>query len=153
MKDISHFNEKYFGSEGISWPDSESERAALARTIFGMGFVEAHDSWIKRARDIARADGPEFPPAFGEEQRIRSALAALSQDQMDAVMALVRLSVHGALFSALVSMDQFPRADLHISVRDEGLAVDNIPIAPSDVDLHDDFFEWLAEYSSADSAP
>jgi hypothetical protein len=90
--------------------------------------------------------------AFVREAAIRFELADLDDTQRAAVIDLVRICVSGALFSALVSIDQFPRAEVAINVHDDAAAFGPIPIAPGGEDLHDDFFQWLSAYSSEPTA-
>ena len=149
MKDIDDFNAMYFPpGGGISWPGESAARVELARSLMGLGFVEAHDSWISRARDILDPKGSPFPRAFSHESSVRAALAGLSESQRSAAEELIRIAVHGALFSALVSLDQFPRADLSISVSDEEAGIGPLLVAPGEEELHDSFLEWLEKYSS-----
>jgi hypothetical protein len=149
MKDIDSFNSKYFpNGGGIAWPADVPAQVELARLIMGLGFVEAHDSWISRARDILNPSGPALMQAFDRELGVRGALANLREAERGAVEELVRIAVHGALFSALVSLDQFPRADLSISVSDDEGGIGPLALTPGDEDLHESFFEWLEKYSS-----
>jgi hypothetical protein len=153
MKHIDAFNAKYFpATGGIAWPPTPAERETLARQLFGLGFVAAHDRWIAQGRKIIDADGPALAPVFARETAIRSALADLNTARRAAVVDLVRVCVRGALFSALVSIDQLPRAELAIDVHDDAGAVAPIPIAPGDEELHDDFFQWPSAYSSEPAA-
>ena len=147
---VSDFVKTYLPSTGgISWPSLPSEREDVARKLFGLGFVEAHDYWINRAIEIMDTGAPKLPPAFKREQLIRQALAELPNEQRAAVVSLVEIAVHGALFSALTSIDQFPRADLSISVQDPETDNASIPIAPTENELHEEFFDWLSQFSTA----
>lgn len=149
MKGIDEFNAKYFpATGGIAWPQEPVARADLARLVMGLGFVEAYDGWISRARDVLNPSGSALAKAFTRELKIRHALENLSAVERGAVEDLVRIAVHGALFSALVSMDQFPRADLTISVSDEEAGVGPLVVAPGPDDLHDSYLDWLEKFSS-----
>ena len=149
MKNIDEFNSRYLPlGSGIVWPESNAEREVLARTLFGLGFVGAHDYWIVQAESIQNPEGKPLAPAFARESLVRQSLAELTQAEHDAVVELVRIAVHGALFSALVSLDQFPRSELSIQVHDEEASINPVNVAPGAEDLHDSFFEWLEKYSS-----
>ena len=149
MKDLASLNAKYFPDRGgIAWPEEPAVRVELARAILGLGFVEAHDFWISRARDILNPSGPALAESFNRELGIRAALRGIGESERGAIEELIRVAVHGALFSALASLDQFPRADLSISVSDSDAGIGPLVVAPGDEGLHDSFFEWLDRYSS-----
>ena len=66
------------------------------------------------------------------------------------VLKLVREVAHGVLFSTMVDLDQFPFADVNISLleRDENEQVARtVEIYAGNGDLHDEFCDWVARFS------
>ncbi len=146
---MEEFNAAYFpDAGGIAWPTDARARLLLARKVVGLGFVEAHDAWIARAREIIDTTAGALPKAFVKEASIRASLSGLDPEQVSAVQELVKITVHGALFSALVSLDQFPRATLVMEVKADDAEFEPVLVSPTEVDLHDEFSDWLEEFST-----
>ena len=78
----------------------------------------------------------------------------LTAEQREAVLCLLDDCVRGAVFGTLCTLDQFPHGEAEISVADGvcGSGTRKFPIAPTQVELHNDFIAAL-DISSASSDP
>src|SRR5207244_3790264 len=107
----------------LSWPADPSEQEALARTLFGLGFIEAHDYWVREALGYLPTDSHSKPVQRSErssqEHWFRTGLASLTAEQASIVSALIRRVAGGVLFSVLVSIDQFQRAEIELALLDD----------------------------------
>ena len=153
---IQDFFKSHLKPDGqINWPEEVVDREQLARTIFLLGFVSSKDYWIRFADDLITCPKPQTPYVrpwsdyAKTDKNYRDLLATLTEEQRAVVQKLVRHVVGGALFSSLVSIDQFPRADVRIElVSTTNAPVDFcVQVAPGPEDLHDRFHELEQEFS------
>jgi hypothetical protein len=160
MNKVAAFWQAHLTVNGeIAWPERQVDRDALARTFFGLGFVEALDSWIGWADNLlenpsnANSPLPRRSTTAAEEDSYRSCLRPLTVEQITTVRKLVRKCVSGALFSALVHVDQLPLASFQISIvdrRKSGSEVQGRVFPANDqrsLDLHDELSEWVWAFS------
>lgn len=161
MNKLAEFWQAHLDEDNqIAWPEPQAERDALARTFFGLGFVEALDSWLERADDLLDNAIPDDESLNRgdtkravEDKKYRDCFAALTPDQKTVLRRLVRHSVHGAMFSVLVHIDQIPRGEFEICLIDKRPDSSEVrarvyPLNENrTLDLHDEFYDWIWEFS------
>ncbi len=144
---------KYVGEDGdVTWPEDPAERMLLARALYGRELIGDFDYWLDHAIDLI--ENPEPARPFERENELsrkdryfREHLSTLTDDQKRAVRNLVRSTVHGAIFSMLVNVDQSGNGDykLTLSPRYTDLTVLIAPDPPND--LHDELDDWILSFS------
>ena len=156
MEDHAEFVEANLAPDRrILWPAESEDKATLGRTMLGVSFVSTLDYWIDVAVDyVTNPDNDDAFPrkneAWKRDRAYRSVFAQLTIEQRRMVLKLVREVAHGVLFSTLVNVDQFPPADVHITLveRDDNEQVArSVQIYAGNGDLHDEFCEWVARFS------
>jgi len=148
-------------ADPFSWPGDENECAALARSMFIDACVSNANYWLDRGSDFVTNPQPAKPfirswNAIAKEDRaFRDAFSSLTEQQRIKVIELLRRCVTGAVFSTLCTLDQFPHGEAELFVRDGvcGDGVRNFRIAPTDIELHDQFTAAFAAQPTKDKAP
>jgi len=137
MTKLNDFYGKVPTSEGAEWSDE------LAVNVFGAMLVGCIDSNIKEG--IKRLEEPSGCSS-AEAIRDNAILLSLTDAQRNAVSSLVKDIAQKILRSICVKMDQFPGADLDVTVVDPS-GKRHCIIAPTEVEVKNRYFEWLEEFS------
>lgn len=136
-----------------AWPSDEAERDKLASDLLGESLADNMDYWLGLALDVVR--NPQASPERlrsrvnpeVEDER-RAVLARLAPEERSVVERLLFETVHGVVFSNLVTLDQFPGAVVDLRVCDpESNAILGSIMQGSILDLHDRLGGWLDECS------
>ena len=98
----------------------------------------AHDTFRIAGSRVAYTD--PFKVAK-QDKAYREVLATLTDVQKAKVIELLDHCIRGAVFSTLVTLDQFPHGEAEVFVWDGvcGEGKRRFQIAPNHLDLHDDF--------------
>jgi hypothetical protein len=134
-------------STEFRWPQDEAECAALARSMFLGECVGQVRYWLAHASDLVTRPEPQEPflrpwsQLAKQDQAYREVFATFSESQKAKVLELLEHCIHGAVFSTLCTLDQFPHGETELFVWDGvcGEGKRRFRIAPESVDLHDDF--------------
>ncbi len=147
-------------NEPFSWPDDVEQCATLARSLFIERCVSDARYWIDWSADFLTRPEPAVPfernwsDVAKEDRAFRDVFVTLTEAQRAKVLELLNRCIHGAVFSTLCALDQFPHGEAEIRVRDGvcGKGTRSFPIAPTKRDLHDDFMTaFLAKPPAADA--
>ena len=141
----------------FAWPTDDSEAAVLARQIFISEHVAGYRYWIEYGSDLLTQPEPKTPylrkwsDAAKKDRAYRDIFQSLSPEQREAVIRLLDDCVRGALFGALCTLDQFPGGDVEVRISDGvcGSGSRHFHIAPTGVELHDDYIAALASPSAS----
>jgi hypothetical protein len=133
--------------EPFTWPENAEECAALARSMFISKCVSNARYWIDWGSHLVTHPQPDKPyvrswnDAAKEDRAFREAFATLNEQQRTKVLELLQRCIHGAVFSTLCTLDQFPHGEAEVFVSDGvcGSGTRSFRIAPTGTDLHDDF--------------
>ena len=131
------------GSE-FRWPDDEAECAALARSLFVNACVDVARYWADFGTGLVTKPKPDQPyvrewnEAAKRDRAYREVFATLTEAQRG---KLLEQCVRGTVFSTLCTLDQFPHGEAEVWVQDGvcGEGQRRFPIAPTAVELHDEF--------------
>jgi hypothetical protein len=88
-----------------------------------------------------------------EDRAFRETFSTLNDQQREKVLELLRRCIDGAVFSTLVTLDQFPHGEAEVFVR-EGVCGEgsrSFRIAPTDSDLHDDYAAAFSSQTPPDN--
>ncbi len=144
----------------FAWPTDDTEAAVLARELFIAEHVAGYRYWLQHGSDLLTQPQPETPyvrkwsDVAKKDRAYREVFQTLTPEQREAVVRLLDDCVRGAVFGALCTLDQFPRGDAEVSISDGvcGAGTRRFRIAPTRVELHDDFISALSgPPASADS--
>src|SRR5207344_1388289 len=140
--------DEYYDDNGrFQWPTEPGEAVEVARAILIAEYVAHSRYWADYGRDLVVNPTPEqkferpWSARAKEDKTFRDLFSSLTEEQKGTVVDLLERCVSGAVFSCLVTLDQFPHGDVDILVRPavEGDPVPSIKLAPTDTDLHDEF--------------
>lgn len=130
------FHMQLFRDGSLTLPEGEEERKQAARSLFGSAMVECADVWIEQAGRVLRGS-PEF--------------ADLSDEQREAIQALVAYALYGSLYSQCVSIDQFTGAAIEVRLLEQdekGTRLRETLIAgPAEDELHHAYFDWTDDFA------
>lgn len=138
----------------VRHPSDETSLRKMFRDFLAAELISSFDSCVGNAQDYVlspkmKTKATPGSVVFEEEKKFRDALSALSEDQKSAVCDLLYRVAEQSFFSALVTLDQFPGGDLSIQI--DPSACDGpkqlVQIHPGDMDLHDEFYGWLSDFS------
>ncbi len=135
------------------WPDDESECARVGRALLLQEAVSHVHYWTEYARDFLYEPQPKEPhprswsDAAKKDKAYRELFTTLTDTQRDTVLRLVRECVRGSVFATLCTFDQFPHGEAEIRIHDGvcGEGSRTFTIAPTDLELHDEFTQLLHE--------
>ncbi len=151
---IDIYNQYVRDDHVVQWPDDPKERALLARALFGRQLIARFDSRMKWAIDFLENPEPQEPfprnNRFSiEDDYFRKNLHALESHQKKVLQDLIRTTVVGMLFSALVAVDQSPfgKYDLLLtpSQKVENPHISLFTALPDE--LHDELNDWIISFS------
>ena len=144
----------YYQPNGeFSWPANESECQEVGRAILLREAVRHVRYWTDYARDFLYEAQPKEPyqrswsEVAKKDKAYREMFATLTGAQRETVMRLLAECVSGSVFATLCTFDQFPHGEAEIRVRDGvcGEGSRTFTIAPTDLELHDEFTQLLLE--------
>jgi hypothetical protein len=160
---IAHVWGPYLDPDGDAhWPGTRADRDRLASRLLGASVVSAIDGWLEIALDQLHHDQSPIwrrehggPEQWEEDQATRALFQSMSKEQRSAVQRLLVRTLHGAFFSALVKLDQFPAGTpesedtiADIVVVDADRAETVASVGNGDVlDFHDRLNQWIEEFS------
>jgi hypothetical protein len=151
---IDIYNQYFKDDNLIEWPDDQKEQALLARALFGRQLIAKFDYWLRHAIDLLENPEPKKPfPRHNivdlEDHYFRGNMQTLEPNQQKAVRDLIRTTVHGVLFSALIILDQSPfgKYDLRLtpSQTTENSGISLFMDLPDE--LHDELNDWIISFS------
>src|SRR4030095_16843446 len=151
---IDIYNQYVQDDDAIQWPDDPKEQAFLARALFGRQLIAKFDYRMKWAIDFL--ENPQGQEAFLRQNRIsleddyfRENLNTLESLQKKVVRDLIRSTIVGMLFSALVTVDQssFGKYDLILtpSQTTDNSSISLLTALPDE--LHDELNDWIISFS------
>jgi hypothetical protein len=140
----------------VQWPSDVQEAEKLVRRLFGWALIGTMDYWIDHATSYLT--DPVQPSRMKDHQNYaaikdkeyRDCFKSLTEPQRQMTLKLVREIVHGALFSTISDLDQFPIGSIEIDLvegRPDGTSR-RIPITRADEDLFEAFVPWVEEFST-----
>ena len=137
----------------FTWPADESECARVGRALLLQEAVSHVHYWTDYGRDLLVERDPKEPyqrswSAVAKKDRAyRDTFATLTDVQRESVLRLLGECITGSVFSTLCTFDQFPHGEAEIRVRDGvcGKGSRTFTIAPAELDLHDEFTQFLHE--------
>jgi hypothetical protein len=109
--------------------------------------VEMARYWIAYGSELVTNPAPDKPfvrewsEVAKQDRTYRAAFVTLTEPQRAQVLALLDQCVRGAVFSTLCVLDQFPHGEAEVAVWDGvcGKGTRRFPVAPTGVELHDEF--------------
>ncbi len=139
---------------GVRWPSGDAAKTDVAQTLLGIHCVGTCDYWYQFAADLIQNPQPEKPyvrawnDAAKKDRAYREAFSTFNDEQKQVVLRLLRQVVNGTMYSALVTLDQFPHADVVIQfVNREDDAVYTVQVLPGEFNLHERWHQWVKEFS------
>jgi hypothetical protein len=142
----------------FTWPEDISACAALARSMFVSRCVEDARYWIDWGSHFVTHPQPQTPyerswsDVAREDRDFREVFSTLDDRQRGKVLELISRCAHGAVFSTLCAVDQFPHGQMEIMVREDANGVGeggrSFRVAPTRINLHDEF---VREFSAQPS--
>jgi hypothetical protein len=143
----------------FTWPTDDTEAAILARSMFIDECVHGYRYWLEHADDLLTQPRPKTPyirkwsDAAKKDRAYRDVFQTLTTEQRDSVLRLLDDCIRGAVFGTLCTLDQFPHGEAEVAVADGvcGSGTRKFPIAPTKVELHDDFIAAVTTSSSPPS--
>ena len=138
----------------VRHPSDEASLRKMFRDFLAAELISSFDSCVSHAQDFVLSSEMKTKATSGssvyeEEKKFRGALGALTDDQKSAVCDLLYRVAEQSFFSALVTLDQFPGGELSIQVDPSSCDGPKqlVQIHPGDLDLHDEFYGWLSDFS------
>jgi len=148
----------YYQPDGtFTWPSDIAECQEVGRALLLRQSVSHVTYWIDHARDLLFHPQPEEPfqrtwsDAAKKDNAYRDIFTTLTDEQRQMVLRLLDDCVRGSVFSTLCTFDQFPHGEAEIQVHDGvcGEATRTFKIAPTDLELHDEFTKLLHDTRAA----
>lgn len=151
------FDSGWIDTEGkIRYPNDEATLQKMFREFLGAKIIRTFDECVTRAQDAVLL--PEAKPDAANQrtndeiEMARQALKQLSEEEKEAVCHLLYRTTELALFSTLVTLDQFPGGELLMQVDPGKRGGPNkvVTLNPY-TNLHEDFHYWLDRFSQIGS--
>lgn len=123
-----------FNGYKLALPADEAERKQFTRSLFGARLIGCVDVLIEEAEKIV-AGQAEF--------------VGFTAEQKEKALALVSHNANGLFYWQCVKMDNFPGADLEMSVRErnnESEQRSTLIAGPTEEELHHSYFDWAEQF-------
>lgn len=138
----------------VRFPVDDESLQKMFRDFLGAELISSFDGCVMSAQDFVLSDEMKTKAAPGsvvyeEEKEFREALRSLSEEEKTAVCRLLYRVAERTMFSALVGFDQFPGGALSMQVDPSTCdgPKKQVQIHPGFLDLHDEFYGWLDDFS------
>jgi len=138
----------------VRHPRDDESLQKMFRDFLGAELISSFDSCVTNAQDFVLS--PEIKTkatpgsvVYEEENEFRSELSSLTDEEKSAVCRLLYRVAEQTMFSTLVGFDQFPGGELSMQVDPSTCdgPKKKIQIHPGFLDLHDEFYDWLSDFS------